>query len=64
MGGISFLTVLFLTFLLLKFTCIITWSWYWIFAPVWMPIIFFIVAYLIILKIAVNHKMKIIQKNK
>ncbi len=31
-------TLLFLTFLVLKLCGVITWSWWWIFAPLWIPI--------------------------
>lgn len=37
-GGIGFTGLLFLTFLTLKLTGIITWSWIWITAPLWGPI--------------------------
>ena len=38
-GGIGFLGALFLLFLGLKLGGIITWSWWWIFAPLWIPIL-------------------------
>lgn len=34
-GGISFSGMLFLVFLVLKLTGIITWSWWWVTAPLW-----------------------------
>ena len=37
-GGISLGTVLFIVFLILKLTGTITWSWWWITAPLWIPI--------------------------
>jgi hypothetical protein len=36
--NISFLCALFLTFLILKIIGIITWSWWWILSPIWVPI--------------------------
>ena len=30
-------TILFCTFLALKLTHTIDWSWWWVFAPVWVP---------------------------
>ena len=36
--GIGFETALFLLFLGLKLTGYITWSWWWIFSPLWIPI--------------------------
>jgi len=35
-GGIGFLSGLFLIFLTLKLCKIITWSWWWVFAPLWL----------------------------
>jgi hypothetical protein len=37
-NGLGFGTVLFLIFLVLKLTGFIAWSWWWIFAPVWIPV--------------------------
>lgn len=34
-GGISFAGALFLIFLVLKLTGVITWSWWWVTAPLW-----------------------------
>ena len=34
-GGIGFLGVLFIVFLILKLTNIIDWSWWWVTAPLW-----------------------------
>lgn len=31
-------TILFCTFLVLKLTHVIDWSWWWVFAPFWAPI--------------------------
>jgi len=56
-SGISFLTVLFLIFLTLKISKIITWSWWWIFSPLWIPIAISVIVILIILLIyAATHK--------
>lgn len=45
-GGLS---LLFLIFLVLKLTHVINWSWWWIFAPIWIPVA--IVAILFILAV-------------
>lgn len=37
-GGIGFLGALFLVFLVLKLTNVINWSWWWVTAPLWMPL--------------------------
>lgn len=34
-GGISTATVLFIVFLVLKLCGVISWSWWWITAPLW-----------------------------
>lgn len=34
-GGLSFTTVLFFIFLILKLTNVITWSWWWVTCPLW-----------------------------
>jgi len=36
-------TAVFLIFLVLKLIGIITWSWIWIFAPLWIPFVFWAV---------------------
>ena len=37
-GGTSFLNLLFLVFLVLKLTKVINWSWWWVTAPLWIPV--------------------------
>jgi hypothetical protein len=34
-SGISFAGLLFIVFLVLKLTGVITWSWWWVTAPLW-----------------------------
>lgn len=49
--GVSYSGVLFLIFLVLKLTKVITWSWWWITAPLWGGIailIAFIVLFILI----------------
>lgn len=36
-GGVGFFGLLFITFLVLKLTHVIDWSWWWITAPIWIP---------------------------
>jgi len=38
-GSIGFPTLLFLVFLILKLTNVITWSWWWVFSPIWISFI-------------------------
>ncbi len=36
-GGIGLLGLLQIVFLVLKLTKVITWSWWWVLAPMWAP---------------------------
>ena len=38
-NGLGLGTVLFLIFLVLKLTNFIDWSWWWVTAPLWIPIV-------------------------
>jgi hypothetical protein len=38
-SGLGLGTILFLIFLVLKLTNYIDWSWWWVTAPLWIPII-------------------------
>ena len=37
-GGIGCLGVLGITFIVLKLCEVITWSWWWVLAPFWIPV--------------------------
>ena len=37
-GGIGIGTLLFIVFLILKLCNVIDWSWWWVTAPLWIPI--------------------------
>ena len=37
-GGIGLTGLLFITFLVLKLTGVIGWSWWWVTAPLWIPL--------------------------
>lgn len=64
-GGIGLLGAVFLVFLVLKLCGVITWSWWWITAPLWggaaLAIVVFVagivfyVAFLLIVKAATRH---------
>jgi hypothetical protein len=41
-GGMGLGTVLFLIFLVLKLIGTITWSWWWVTAPLWISFIFWV----------------------
>lgn len=38
--SIGFTQALFITFLVLKLTKVIDWSWWWVTAPLWVPVAF------------------------
>ena len=42
-SGISFGGLLTIAFIVLKLMGYITWSWVWVFAPLWIPVVGFIV---------------------
>ena len=50
-GGIGFCGVLAIVFIVLKLLKVITWSWLWVLAPIWIPaavvILIFIIAAII-----------------
>lgn len=52
-GGTSFFNLLFLTFLVLKLTHVINWSWWWVTAPLWIPVGIVLGIGLIILIVAI-----------
>ena len=53
-NGMGCGTVLFLIFLVLKLTGHITWSWWWITAPIWIP--FILIGGFIVLAIILGEK--------
>lgn len=38
-SSVSFCHILFMTFLVLKLTNLIDWSWWWVTAPIWIPML-------------------------
>lgn len=52
--------ILFIVFLVLKLCGVISWSWWWVCAPVWMPValvlIMFIVGCIVIVIKVLNNK--------
>lgn len=51
-ASLSFLDLLAITFIVLKLLGKITWSWWWVLAPVWMPLAIVIVIVVVALIIA------------
>lgn len=48
-GGIGFFGLLTIVFITLKLTGVIDWSWWWVLAPLWIPLALVIVIGCIIL---------------
>ncbi len=42
-GGIGFCGLLTIVFIVLKLTKVITWSWIWVLAPIWIPMAIWLV---------------------
>ena len=51
-GGIGLGTIVFAIFLVLKLCGVITWSWWWVFAPLWIPIALGVGIWLIVMVVA------------
>ncbi len=47
-GGIGFGSLLVLLFIGLKLGGIITWSWWWVLSPIWIPILLILVVALVV----------------
>ena len=45
----SLFTLLLVLFVALKFTHVITWSWWWVLSPIWLPFVAFGLAWLVIM---------------
>ena len=48
-GSVGFFGLLFIVFLTLKLTNVIAWSWWWVTAPLWGPLVLVLVIFLIAL---------------
>jgi hypothetical protein len=59
-GSFPFLSILCLIFITLKLTGYIAWSWWWVLAPIWIPISTILVVFVIVgmLYVAENNKNK------
>lgn len=50
-GGIGFLGLLTIAFIVLKLTGVIAWSWWWVLAPIWIPLALGLGIWIIVLAI-------------
>jgi CHASE2 domain-containing sensor protein len=59
-SSFPFLSILCLIFITLKLTGYIAWSWWWVLAPIWIPISTILVVFVIVgmLYVAENNKNK------
>ena len=48
-GGIGFCGLLTIAFIVLKLTGVISWSWLWVLAPIWIPAAIVLAALLVVL---------------
>jgi len=48
-GGVGFFGVMFLIFMTLKLCDVITWSWWWVTAPLWGPLLFALSIFFVVL---------------
>ena len=46
-GGISFMSLLTIVFIVSKLCGVIKWSWWWVLAPMWIPALLIIVTLII-----------------
>lgn len=46
--GLWLCDVLAVVFIVLKLIGVIDWSWWWVLAPVWIPVIIVVIAYIVI----------------
>lgn len=45
---VNFTGMLFIVFLILKLTDVISWSWWWVTAPLWIPVLLYVLILIII----------------
>ena len=52
-GGIGFCGLLTILFIGLKLTNYITWSWFWVLSPLWIPLAIILIVFVIIFGVAI-----------
>ena len=62
--GIGFTGALAIAFIVLKLTGVITWSWLWVLAPIWIPIIFVLMLLLALLITAGVDKLNKVRRKR
>ena len=56
-GGMSFLEVLLLVFIVLKLCKVITWSWWWVLSPIWIPIGLWLILLIVTISAHIFYKL-------
>lgn len=46
---VRFTGILTIVFIILKLTGVLAWSWWWVFSPIWIPVAFIVVLYIIVI---------------
>lgn len=57
-GGIGFIDLLQIVFIVLKLVGVLTWKWVWVLSPIWIPLslgIIILIIYAIVVFIGDNH---------
>lgn len=49
-GGVGFLGLLQLAFIVLKLVGVIEWSWLWVLTPIWLPMLIIIMVVIVTIK--------------
>lgn len=57
-SGVGFCGLLTIVFIVLKLLNIISWSWVWVLAPLWIPILLAIIVTIFIVVLQSDHKPK------
>lgn len=57
-NGISFTGLLTIAFIVLKLTGYISWSWWWVLSPIWIPTIIALAILLVIFSVSVTLSWK------
>lgn len=55
-SGIGFFGLLAIVFITLKLLGYIAWSWWWVLAPLWAPVVVVLVVALVIFLVAITRK--------
>ena len=57
-GGIGFLDLLAIAFIVLKLCGVINWSWWWVLAPIWIQVAIIIIVVIIIVAVGAHDNAK------